>query len=100
MTKKIVLAGGCFWGLEDMIRKQPGVISTIVGYTGGNVENFTYERIGNFFFARYRTAGFRLRINPSSHQIGISRPREVVKNSKPSGPDSGGRGERGARIEA
>ena len=50
MTKKIVLAGGCFWGLEDMIRKQPGVISTIVGYTGGNVENFTYERIGNFFF--------------------------------------------------
>lgn len=43
MIKKIVLAGGCFWGLEDMIRKQPGVINTIVGYTGGNVENPTYE---------------------------------------------------------
>lgn len=43
MTKKIVLAGGCFWGLEDLIRSQPGVVSTEVGYTGGKVENPTYE---------------------------------------------------------
>ena len=43
MTKKIVLAGGCFWGLEDLIRKEKGVIDTIVGYTGGSVENPTYE---------------------------------------------------------
>lgn len=43
MTKKIVLAGGCFWGLQDLIRKQKGVLSTRVGYTGGSVENPTYE---------------------------------------------------------
>lgn len=43
MTKKTVLAGGCFWGLEDLIRSQPGVIDTEVGYTGGKNENPTYE---------------------------------------------------------
>ena len=43
MNKKIVLAGGCFWGLEDLIRTQPGVVSTEVGYTGGENENPTYE---------------------------------------------------------
>ncbi len=43
MTKKIVLAGGCFWGLQDLIRKQPGVVATRVGYTGGQVDNPTYE---------------------------------------------------------
>ncbi len=43
MTKKIILAGGCFWGLQDLIRKQTGVINTQVGYTGGEVENPTYK---------------------------------------------------------
>ena len=43
MTKKIVLAGGCFWGMEELIRKQPGVINTGVGYTGGNIKNPSYE---------------------------------------------------------
>jgi peptide-methionine (S)-S-oxide reductase len=43
MIKKIVLAGGCFWGLEDLIRKQKGVVKTEVGYTGGEVKNPTYE---------------------------------------------------------
>lgn len=43
MNKKIVLAGGCFWGLEDLIRTQPGVVNTEVGYTGGKNENPTYE---------------------------------------------------------
>jgi peptide-methionine (S)-S-oxide reductase len=43
MNKKIVLAGGCFWGLEDLIRKQPGVVTTEAGYTGGTSENPTYN---------------------------------------------------------
>jgi peptide-methionine (S)-S-oxide reductase len=43
MTKKIVLAGGCFWGMQELIRKQNGVINTRVGYTGGKVKNPTYE---------------------------------------------------------
>jgi len=43
MIKKAVLAGGCFWGLEELIRKQEGVVNTQVGYTGGRRENPTYE---------------------------------------------------------
>ena len=42
-TESAVLAGGCFWGMQDLIRKMDGVISTRVGYTGGNVSNATYR---------------------------------------------------------
>ena len=46
MTERAVLAGGCFWGMQDLIRRMPGVISTRVGYTGGDVPNATYRNHG------------------------------------------------------
>ena len=45
--ERAVLAGGCFWGMQDLIRRYPGVISTRVGYTGGEVPNATYRNHGN-----------------------------------------------------
>jgi peptide-methionine (S)-S-oxide reductase len=45
-TQKAILAGGCFWGMQDLIRKQPGVISTRVGYSGGDTPNATYRNHG------------------------------------------------------
>src|ERR1700743_3659921 len=45
-TERAVLAGGCFWGMPDLIRRKPGVISTRVGYSGGDVKNATYRNHG------------------------------------------------------
>ena len=45
-TERAVLAGGCFWGVQDLIRRKDGVISTRVGYTGGDVPNATYRNHG------------------------------------------------------
>ena len=42
-----ILAGGCFWGMQDLIRKRPGVTATRVGYTGGDVANATYRNHGS-----------------------------------------------------
>lgn len=45
-SETAILAGGCFWGMQDLIRRLPGVVGTRVGYTGGDVENATYRNHG------------------------------------------------------
>lgn len=45
-TETAILAGGCFWGMEDLLRRYPGILSTRVGYTGGDVPNATYRHHG------------------------------------------------------
>ncbi|MBC7371000.1 MAG: peptide-methionine (S)-S-oxide reductase, partial [Bdellovibrionaceae bacterium] len=44
-TELATLAGGCFWGMEDLFRKIPGVVATEVGYTGGTTANAKYEQV-------------------------------------------------------
>lgn len=47
MTETAILAGGCFWGMQDLIRNRPGVVKTRVGYSGGDVANATYRNHGS-----------------------------------------------------
>jgi peptide-methionine (S)-S-oxide reductase len=58
-TERAVLAGGCFWGMQDLIRKLPGVIATRVGYTGGEVPNATYRNHGR------HAEGIEIEFDPS-----------------------------------
>lgn len=64
--ERAVLAGGCFWGMQDLIRKLPGVVATRVGYTGGDVPNATYRNHGThaegieILFDREKTSYRRL----------------------------------------
>jgi peptide-methionine (S)-S-oxide reductase len=46
-NERAVLAGGCFWGMQDLVRRIPGVLSTRVGYTGGDIPNATYRNHGD-----------------------------------------------------
>jgi peptide-methionine (S)-S-oxide reductase len=46
-TETAILAGGCFWGMQDLLRRYDGIVSTRVGYSGGDVANATYRNHGN-----------------------------------------------------
>ena len=46
-TETAILAGGCFWGVQELLRNMPGVLSTRVGYSGGDVANATYRNHGS-----------------------------------------------------
>lgn len=58
MTERAVLAGGCFWGMQDLIRKLPGVLETRVGYTGGDIQHATYRNHGT------HAEGIEIEFNP------------------------------------
>jgi peptide-methionine (S)-S-oxide reductase len=60
MTARAVFAGGCFWGMQDLIRKLPGVITTRVGYTGGDVPKATYRNHGS------HAEGIEITFNPDA----------------------------------
>lgn len=59
-TQTAILAGGCFWGVEELIRAQPGVSKTIVGYTGGDVPNATYRNHGT------HAEGIKIEFDPNT----------------------------------
>lgn len=63
MKNQIVLAGGCFWGMEELFRGQPGVLDTECGYTGGTNENPTYQNHPG------HAEALQITFEPSSHQL-------------------------------
>ncbi|WP_201315114.1 peptide-methionine (S)-S-oxide reductase MsrA [Dyella sp. EPa41] len=58
-TETAILAGGCFWGMQDLLRRYPGIVSTRVGYTGGDVPNATYRNHGT------HAEGIEIEFDPS-----------------------------------
>ena len=73
-TERAVLAGGCFWGMQDLIRRYPGVNTTRVGYSGGDVPDATYRNHGTHAEAIEITfdparISFRTLLNPSSRSM-------------------------------
>ena len=58
-TERALLAGGCFWGMEELFRRQPGVVSTRVGYSGGDVPNATYRDHGSHAELMVRSIPYR-----------------------------------------
>ena len=62
-TERAVLAGGCFWGMQDLIRKLPGVVSTRVGYSGGEVRNATYRNHGS------HAEAIEIVFDPAQHEL-------------------------------
>ena len=85
--ERAVLAGGCFWGMQDLIRKLSGVESTRVGYTGGDVPQATYRNHGS------HAEGIEIVFDPRSDFIspdpGILLPDSRPEHAQPTGQRSG-----------
>ena len=81
--QRAVLAGGCFWGMQDLIRRRPGVLSTRVGYSGGDVPNATYRNHG------YARRGDRDRLRSRADHLprpaGVLLPDPRPDDQEPSG---------------
>ena len=87
LTERAILAGGCFWGMQDLLRRYPGVISTRVGYSGGDVPNATYRNHGT------HAEAIEIIFDPAEDQLsqaaGILFPDSRPDHAEPSGQRQG-----------
>jgi methionine-S-sulfoxide reductase len=67
MSSVVTIAGGCFWGMEDIIRKLPGIVDSTVGYAGGNTENPTYKDVSGGQTGHAES--IQLRVDPATFQF-------------------------------